>query len=1073
MSQINYGLGTVFLVPGSPTTGMKAGTLLRDVATGRYYGQANGSGGTIWDGQVTASGNTFVTTLPDGSTINLESVQALVSGDGNVTRGVGLTTAQRAANTDAIQNALSRGGVVSLTTPGVIETFESLFIGRRTTLELGAGVEIRGASPGGRNVLRTSNAGWSALDNHTLACMTVLCASPGQGGIGFVQWTAGARNTIASWTASYGPTNFASVAGTLAYRSPRDTAYGTPVAIPGFPGGKVRLVSANGVDTLWLSVGNGGRSDGTQAGVGQSFIPAVNTVERVWIVDAPLLAPRQVSWTRTLLAGQTAIIVSDPGHDMQAGDRFEALAGSGLEGLFRVYELGNGAGFGTTGQGPTSTWQNQNGSVPNFWYFLPDTSINPTYWAGVPASGTMWIDHKRQVRIRGDGRINYDVTGRAQRPNDNSGSVIWWNSCNEYGNDGVVVEQGHTHGSYHTNGTIARFRPGVGWSIYGSANGRGPLNNVLTVEVGGQSYDNNGCIGTTDYANLITHFPHENCSIGQLSATDVEDIEHRWHDGTMTYEATRLYATRGTRQSGVRLIGFTGQSNRWALQHLSIITDEICLPNITPTAAAAIGATAVVTGSVSGTTLTVTAVSSGTLVAGGVLVGTGAPYGIQIVGQLTGTPGGTGTYEVFGSPRQSVSSTTLTQGIAGCSGAGGEFRDLNFRDIALKNNPEQIVPQVSFGPGIDIYGVTFSDLDVPQSRAASGVINVLARRVRGLRIVRPKHRESSMSDEGRGAFSGALVLANNDSWIDRVLIDQPQMDLTQAVGINGPALVATNPSAYVGRVEVTQPEVRDVNWSVSGVYIANGGSGYTTGDTLTMSSAVGSTAPTFTVTATAGVVTGLTILNNGGAVYNTGRPGRSADGRGQTAVALTGGTGSGCTIVPRWVLGARQALVVRNGGKVDSVHVQGGRISRVSAVLQCDQSTAADKPTFTALGGDYTAAYLYANYTGGTPPSISLDSIRGDGFRPMFSSHSSGVTRLTLANMGGWVAGGSTMSTGGGTYNVQSPDYGIDITQAPFVKTISGQMVRTAAVAGTIPAGVLAVCDGTNWRAVHNTTLLF
>lgn len=67
--------------------------------------------------------------------------------------------------------------------------------------------------------------------------------------------------------------------------------------------------------------------------------------------------------------------------------------------------------------------------------------------------------------------------------------------------------------------------------------------------------------------------------------------------------------------------------------------------------------TAVVTGSISGTTLTVSAVTSGTLAVGMLVVGTGVTAGTRITAYGTGT-GSTGDYTV--SVSQTVSSTTLT-----------------------------------------------------------------------------------------------------------------------------------------------------------------------------------------------------------------------------------------------------------------------------------------------------------------------------------------------------------------------------------------------------------------------------
>jgi hypothetical protein len=67
----------------------------------------------------------------------------------------------------------------------------------------------------------------------------------------------------------------------------------------------------------------------------------------------------------------------------------------------------------------------------------------------------------------------------------------------------------------------------------------------------------------------------------------------------------------------------------------------------------------VVTGSISGTTLTVSAVTTGQLNVGETISGTGVAAGTQIVSQLTGTAGGAGTYQVSGAA-QTVASTTIT-----------------------------------------------------------------------------------------------------------------------------------------------------------------------------------------------------------------------------------------------------------------------------------------------------------------------------------------------------------------------------------------------------------------------------
>jgi hypothetical protein len=70
-------------------------------------------------------------------------------------------------------------------------------------------------------------------------------------------------------------------------------------------------------------------------------------------------------------------------------------------------------------------------------------------------------------------------------------------------------------------------------------------------------------------------------------------------------------------------------------------------------------ADAVVTGSIAATTLTVTAVASGTLRVGQIIEGTGITAGTRITALGTGT-GGTGTYTV--TPSQTASSTSITAG---------------------------------------------------------------------------------------------------------------------------------------------------------------------------------------------------------------------------------------------------------------------------------------------------------------------------------------------------------------------------------------------------------------------------
>jgi hypothetical protein len=95
------------------------------------------------------------------------------------------------------------------------------------------------------------------------------------------------------------------------------------------------------------------------------------------------------------------------------------------------------------------------------------------------------------------------------------------------------------------------------------------------------------------------------------------------------------------------------------------------------------GTIANVTGSISGTTLTVSAVTDGTIVAGATVTGTGVTAGTLIVEQLTGTTGGAGTYTV--SQTQTVSSTAIiTTRVTGNLTDGGTYYVIVVNSSTLK-----------------------------------------------------------------------------------------------------------------------------------------------------------------------------------------------------------------------------------------------------------------------------------------------------------------------------------------------------------------------------------------------------
>lgn len=83
------------------------------------------------------------------------------------------------------------------------------------------------------------------------------------------------------------------------------------------------------------------------------------------------------------------------------------------------------------------------------------------------------------------------------------------------------------------------------------------------------------------------------------------------------------------------------------------------------------------TGSIAATTLTVTGVQIGALQVGATVIGTAVTGGPVILSQLTGTPGGSGTYALSG-PSQNVASGTLSAGVKAIMQSGELTAQLDF-----------------------------------------------------------------------------------------------------------------------------------------------------------------------------------------------------------------------------------------------------------------------------------------------------------------------------------------------------------------------------------------------------------
>lgn len=138
--------------------------------------------------------------------------------------------------------------------------------------------------------------------------------------------------------------------------------------------------------------------------------------------------------------------------------------------------------------------------------------------------------------------------------------------------------------------------------------------------------------------------------------------------------------------SDVAIIGLGSGTNRpqWTLDTLIGATFNVTGNNISMQNCQIVGnflsitaaftpAIASVTGSISGTTLTVTVVGSGTLYLDNTISGTGVTAGTVILAQVSGTTGGVGVYTVNNS--QTVASTTITTNTKFFALDNCEFRD--------------------------------------------------------------------------------------------------------------------------------------------------------------------------------------------------------------------------------------------------------------------------------------------------------------------------------------------------------------------------------------------------------------
>lgn len=202
-----------------------------------------------------------------------------------------------------------------------------------------------------------------------------------------------------------------------------------------------------------------------------------------------------------------------------------------------------------------------------------------------------------------------------------------------------------------------------------------------TQTISGQSYAQLGVITNNNLAVITPSATTDNVALNlaTTAGSSVVTITDATTTGITQYDAVVLQTHIAV--GGVVLYGMYQTFNP-ALSSTTyniVAQDALANPQLLPQTAS----TAVFTGSISGTTLTVTGISSGTIQPNQTVTGGTTSTATVIVEQLSGTIGGTGTYQVNNS--QAVSSATLT-GTPYCVAAFTTTSGLNSVTVTLPNH---------------------------------------------------------------------------------------------------------------------------------------------------------------------------------------------------------------------------------------------------------------------------------------------------------------------------------------------------------------------------------------------------
>jgi hypothetical protein len=223
------------------------------------------------------------------------------------------------------------------------------------------------------------------------------------------------------------------------------------------------------------------------------------------------------------------------------------------------------------------------------------------------------------------------------------------------------------------------------------------------------------------------------------------------------------------------------------------------------------GATSV-TGSISGTTLTVTTATAGPIYSGMILSGTGVTSGTYVTGYGTGT-GGTGTYSVY--PSQTVTSTTITAVMGSSTVPATTTSRLPFGQAATVQpwNPQALIARaVSITPtsgtptasitftvaGYDIYGYPMSEAISLTTGSTQNTAVAGKKAFKYIASITPSVTDTVTYSAGTTDVYGLPLRADN---FGELLINYPATVVTANTGFT--AAVNTTASTTTGDVRGT------------------------------------------------------------------------------------------------------------------------------------------------------------------------------------------------------------------------------------------------------------------------------